>query len=147
MSEIKNEVIEYIEQSKYALLITVGEKNIPYVRPIGPFSNNGLDIYFITSPDSQKVKQATINSAVTLYFQNEGQLNSYKSFKSVSLTGNISRVTDIKEFDGVVEALSRRSSYIKEWINKSDSAIYKVKTDFFIYSDNEKSPNRIEEKI
>jgi general stress protein 26 len=67
MSEMTAEALGYIEKSIYALLITVGEENKPCVRYVGPFVNNGLDIYFFTSKDSRKVKHVECNPFVTLY--------------------------------------------------------------------------------
>jgi general stress protein 26 len=68
MSDTVVQAIAHIEKSKYALLATVGEDNRPSVREVGPFVNNGLDIYFVTRLDSQKVKHIGMNSGVTLYF-------------------------------------------------------------------------------
>jgi len=69
MSDATVEAVNYIEKSPYALLVTVGEKNRPFVREIGPFVNDGLDIYFVTRRDSRKVRHVNVNSFVTLTFQ------------------------------------------------------------------------------
>jgi hypothetical protein len=47
MNEIVTEVVDYIDKTLYALLITVGEENKPFAREIGPFVNIGLDVYFV----------------------------------------------------------------------------------------------------
>ncbi len=73
MSVTAAEAVGYIEKSSYALLVTVGEDNKPSVREIGPFANSGLDIYFVTRIDSQKVKHITVNPFITLYFPNTNQ--------------------------------------------------------------------------
>jgi general stress protein 26 len=64
MSDLAVEAVGFIEKSPYALLITVGKENKPFVREIGPFVNNGLDIYFVTRIDSQKVKHIGINPVI-----------------------------------------------------------------------------------
>ncbi|WP_242949595.1 pyridoxamine 5'-phosphate oxidase family protein [Clostridium pasteurianum] len=37
MSELSNEAVKYIEQSKLGWLITVGGDKKPYIRPMGAF--------------------------------------------------------------------------------------------------------------
>ncbi len=115
MSDTALEAIGYIEKSPYALLVTVGKENKPFVRYIGPFVNNGLDIYFMTRIDSQKVKHIGNNPFVTLYFQNPNQ--PMEEYKSVALTGKAARVPEGNEFNAVVEKLGQKSPGFKNYIS------------------------------
>ncbi|MFL0196739.1 pyridoxamine 5'-phosphate oxidase family protein [Clostridium sp. WILCCON 0269] len=148
MSEILNESIAYVEQSKVGLLITVGEDNSPYIRNIGAFSNDGANIYFVTKKESNKVKHIKQNPIVTFYFQNEGQ--SYDTFKSVAVTGEASEVLAGQEFNSAVEGISNRYPIIKEQISNGefkDSSIYKVKAKFVKLADYTRDSKEIKETI
>lgn len=145
---IINDAINYIEQSKLSLLTTIGEDNAPYVRPIGAFANNGVDIYFTTAKNSEKVKHINANPIVTFYFQNEGQ--SYESFKNASVIGEAIELSSSEEFDKAVEGISLRYPVIKELVDKGDiknSVIYKVKAKSIKFSDYTKSPREVLENI
>lgn len=148
MSTILNDAINYIEQSKVSLLITVGEDKAPYVRSIGAFVSEGADIYFLTAKTTEKVKHINANSTVTFYFQNEGQ--SFQTFKSVAVTGEAVEVLDGVEFDKAVEGISVRYPVIKELVLSGDikkSTIYKVKAKFVKLADYTKSPREVIENI
>jgi nitroimidazol reductase NimA-like FMN-containing flavoprotein (pyridoxamine 5'-phosphate oxidase superfamily) len=148
MSEILKYSISYVEQSKVGLLITVGENGAPFVRNIGAFSSEGADIYFLTGRATQKVKHISLNPTVTFYFENEGQI--YQSFKSVAVTGKASEVTEEKEFNKAVEAISLRHPAIKEKVATGEiknSAIYKVKAKFVKLADYTRTPREVIENI
>jgi nitroimidazol reductase NimA-like FMN-containing flavoprotein (pyridoxamine 5'-phosphate oxidase superfamily) len=124
MSSISTEAINYIEQSSYALLITVGEESRPFVREIGPFVNSGLDIYFVTRIDSQKVKQFAIHPYCTLYFPNMNP--NPKEFRSVAISGMVSRIPAGAEFNDVLEKLDRKSPGYSNYISKEGFKIWTI---------------------
>lgn len=124
MSELITEAINHIEKAAYALLITVGEENKPSVREIGPFVNNGLNVYLTTRIDSQKVKHFNINPFITLYFPNNNL--EPKEFKSIALTGTISRITDETEINYVLDELEHKSPYYKKHICKEGLDIWAI---------------------
>ena len=128
MSEVIEKSIKYVEQSKVGLLITVDENKVPFVRPIGAFSNDGANIYFLTAKETEKVKHINLNPTVTFYFENEGQ--PYESFKSVAISGDASEVTENDELEKAIEAISVRYPVIKEKVANGEfenSSIYVVK--------------------
>lgn len=148
MSKILNDSINYIEQSKVALLITVGVNNSPYVRSIGAFYNEGADLYFVTAKATEKVKHIKINPTVTFYFQNEGQ--AYSEFKSVAVTGEASEVVESVELNKAIEGISVRYPVIKEKIASGEfnsSTIYKVKAKFVKLADYTQTPREVVENI
>jgi nitroimidazol reductase NimA-like FMN-containing flavoprotein (pyridoxamine 5'-phosphate oxidase superfamily) len=148
MSDAATEAVRYIEKSSYALLITVGEENTPFVREIGPFVNNGLDIYFVTRVDSQKVKHIEANSIVTLYFPNTSQ--DVKEFRSIAVTGKAARVPEGDEFNGVLEKLDRKSSGYRKYIGNEGFeiwTIYKLTAGSFQSTDYSKSTRTVKETV
>lgn len=148
MSELLNTSIAYIENAKVGWLITVGENNRPYIRPIGAFSNDGINLYFLTRKDTNKVRHINANSTVTFYFENPNQ--PFETFKSVAVSGIASEVVDAKEFEKAAEGIAVRYPVIKENIQNgkiNDSAIYKIKVNFIKAADYAKKPGEIEEVV
>jgi general stress protein 26 len=124
MSEYIAEATDYIEKAAYAVLITVDEENKPSLREIGPFVNNGLNVYFTTQVDSQKVKHFNINPFVTLYFPNIN-LNP-KEFKSLAITGKVSHITDETRINCVLDELGQKSLYYKNHISKEWFDLWRI---------------------
>jgi nitroimidazol reductase NimA-like FMN-containing flavoprotein (pyridoxamine 5'-phosphate oxidase superfamily) len=148
MSEIATEAVSYIEQSPCALLVTVDDENKPCVRYIGPFVNNGLDIYFVTRIESRKVEQIERNPFVTLFIQSPAQ--SAEELKSVALSGKAARVPQGDEILDVLEKLGRKSPGFKSYIDKegfTSWAIYKIKTESLQFTDLSKAPKTIKETV
>jgi general stress protein 26 len=141
MSEAIEKSIKYVEESKLGLLITVDENKVPFIRTIGAFSNEGANIYFLTGKEADKVKHINSNPIVTFYFEQEGQ--PYESFKSVSIIGDASKVTEKDELDKAIEAISVRYPVIKDKISNGEfqeSAIYVVKAKAIKLADYTQSP-------
>ncbi|MBC2478141.1 pyridoxamine 5'-phosphate oxidase family protein, partial [Clostridium beijerinckii] len=122
-------------------LITVDENRVPFIRTIGAFSNEGANIYFLTGKEADKVKHINSNPIVTFYFEQEGQ--PYESFKSVSIIGDASKVTEKDELDKAIEAISVRYPVIKDKVSNGEfqeSAIYVVKAKAIKLADYTQSP-------
>ncbi|MCI1996400.1 MAG: pyridoxamine 5'-phosphate oxidase family protein [Clostridium luticellarii] len=149
MSEVLDEAIKYVEQSKTGLLITVGEDGAPYARVMGAFSNQGANLYFETGRKSNKVKHIKKNPIVTFYFQNENQ--SYNTFKSVSVTGETSEVLQgDDDFKSAVNGISVRYPVLKENVDKGDigdSVIYRIKAKFVKLADYTRDPKEVKELV
>jgi nitroimidazol reductase NimA-like FMN-containing flavoprotein (pyridoxamine 5'-phosphate oxidase superfamily) len=124
VNESITEAIGHIEKSTYALLVTVGEENKPFAREIGPFVNSGLDIYFVTRLDSQKIKQFTLNPYITLYFPNMNL--DPREFKSVTVTGTCVRIPAGAEFDGVLDKMDRKSPGYVKYMSKEGFEIWTI---------------------
>ena len=148
MSDTAAEAVSYIEKSSYALLVTVGEGNKPFVREIGPFVNNGLDIYFVTRIASQKVKHIGINPLVTLYFPNTNQ--AVKEFRSIAVTGIATRVPEGNECNGVLEKIEQKSPGYKNYISNEGFkiwTIYKITAQSLQSTDYSKSTRTVKEEV
>jgi nitroimidazol reductase NimA-like FMN-containing flavoprotein (pyridoxamine 5'-phosphate oxidase superfamily) len=148
MTDTAKEAVSYIEKSPYALLVTIGEENRPFVREIGPFVNDGLDIYFVTRMDSQKVKHIGVNPVVTLYFPNTNQ--AVKEFRSVAVTGKAARVPEGNEFNGILEKLEQKSPGYKKYITNEGFniwTIYKMTATSLQSTDYSKSTRTVKEEV
>lgn len=141
MSQLIEKSIEYVENSKVGLLITVDDKKVPFVRPIGAFSNEGVNIYFLTAKETEKVNHINLKPIVTFYFENEGQ--PFDSFKSVAISGQASEVTENDELNRAIDAISIRYPIIKEKVSNGEfekSSIYVVKGKSIKLADYTQSP-------
>ncbi len=148
MNESITGAIGHIEKSAYALLVTVGEENKPFAREIGPFVNSGLDIYFVTRIDSQKVKQFTVNPYITLYFPNMNL--DPKEFKSVTIIGTCFRIPAGTEFNGVLDKLDRKSPGYVKYMRKEGFeiwTIFKMTAKTLHYTDYSKSTRTVKIEI
>jgi nitroimidazol reductase NimA-like FMN-containing flavoprotein (pyridoxamine 5'-phosphate oxidase superfamily) len=148
MSNIRTEAVNYIESSPFALLVTVGDELKPCLRHIGPLVNIGLDIYFVTRIDSQKVKQIEVNPLITLYFQRSNQ--TVEEFKSIAVSGKAVRLPDGDEFDDVLEKLGEKSPGYKKYISSEGFkvwAIYKISSKSLECTDLSKSTKTVKVNI
>lgn len=148
MNDLTTEAISYIENSPFALLVTVDEERKPCLRHIGPLVNIGLTIYFVTRIDSQKVKHIDINPLVTLYFQRSNQ--AVEDFKSISISGKAARIPDGDEFEDVLEKLGEKSPGYKKYISSDGFkvwAIYKISSKSLECTDLSKSTKTVKVEI
>jgi nitroimidazol reductase NimA-like FMN-containing flavoprotein (pyridoxamine 5'-phosphate oxidase superfamily) len=126
VSELKKEVENYINSTKYIVLGTVKD-GIPFLRTIGAFANDGLTVYFSTNKNTEKVKHIGKNPHVSLFFQHEGQ--DITSFKNVSVIGRATQVAEKKEQDKAIGLIGGRNPRFKERVTKGeakDAAFFKV---------------------
>jgi nitroimidazol reductase NimA-like FMN-containing flavoprotein (pyridoxamine 5'-phosphate oxidase superfamily) len=111
------EVTEYINQTKYLILATVGMKNFPGLRTLLSFANDGFSIYFSTGDSTEKVREITANPAVKLLFQHEGQ--ELGTFQNITLSGYASPLEpDSAEYQKAVYLISARSPSFKARVEK-----------------------------
>ena len=142
MSNIIDDAKWYIESSQLGILATTGKYNIPQLRVIRAFANDGVDLYFTTNKDTEKVKHINENPNVTLFFQNEGQ--DFGSFTNLSITGVAKVVEDKEELNKAVEAISVRHPKLKEIVDNNElqssgTLIYKIDAKSVKFLDREKS--------
>lgn len=126
----------------------MGEGNKPFVREIGPFVNNGLDIYFVTRLDSQKVRHINANPCVTLYFPNTNF--EAKKFRSIAVTGTAARVAVGDEFNGVLEKIDLKSPGYRKYIASEGFnvwTVYKMTARSLQSTDYSKSTRTVKEEI
>lgn len=124
MSEIIEKAKKYVEQSKIGFLLTVDENNVPFVRPIGAFAQEELDIYFLTRRETEKVKHIEINPTATVYFRNENQ--DFEKFRSESISGEIFELTKENEIKEAVEKISIRYPKVKDLVETGEFHKYLI---------------------
>lgn len=125
--ELKDKIIEYVSQTRWATLATVRDGKIPVLRAMGSFAPDGLNIYFSTPKATAKVGEIAKNPWVTFFFQHEGQ--ELPTFKNVALIGQAAEVTDDAGLKKAVELLSARNPRFKDRVEKGElktTAIFKI---------------------
>ena len=148
MSDVAAEAAGYIEKSPFALLITVGEDNTPFARYIGPFVNDGLDIYFITRAASRKAKHIDGNPFVIIDFQIPSQ--TMEEFKGVAIAGKAARVPEGNERTEILKKLGRKSPGFRNYVSSDGFkawAMYKIAAHSLQWTDLAKSTKTVKEEI
>jgi len=142
------EVLQYILESKHAVLTYVRQDLAPVTRAMGSFAPVGDDLYFSTGKDTAKVKEIERNTRVSFYFQHENQ--QLEAWKSVLLIGVAEEVeSGSKGYDVAIRSLSAKSPRFRERVAKGDlgnAAIYKVAVHELQYLDRSKGygpPQRV----
>ncbi len=85
MSIDKEEIKVYLNNSKTLALATVNEAGEPDIRTLGGYGVSGLEVYFATAKESNKVKQLESNNEVAVLFQHENQ--TIPDFVNITLYG------------------------------------------------------------
>jgi len=142
MSNVIDDAKWYIESSQLGILATTGRDNIPQLRVIRGFASDGVNLYFATNKDTEKVKNINENPNVTVFFQNEGQ--DFGSFTNLSVTGIAKVIKDKEEINKAVDAISVRHPKLKKTaedneLDTSGTLIYKVDAKTVKFLDREKS--------
>jgi len=126
-NEALDKVKKYISKTKWVVLSTVTQDNIPVLRTLGSIVNDDLNIYFSTGKNTAKVAQIESNPFVALLFQHEGQ--ELSTFINVTYTGKAKKLSCEQELAKAIELLSNRSPRFKERAEKGqlgETAIFKV---------------------
>lgn len=125
---LKKTIIDYIKQSKLAILATVRSDQVPAMRVMTKFALDHLDILFSTRLQTGKVEQIEKNPAATFFFQHERQ--SPDTFRNVTITGTARRLTEGPELDKAITLLY--GDHIPDLREKlesgeeKDAAIYRI---------------------
>jgi pyridoxamine 5'-phosphate oxidase len=113
------EATEYISNTKYLILATVGIKDFPGLRTLLSFANDGLHVYFSTAGSSEKVREIAANPAVKLLFQQEGQ--ELGTYQNVTISGYATPLEpDSPEYQKAVQLIGNRSPSFKARAEKGE---------------------------
>jgi pyridoxamine 5'-phosphate oxidase len=132
----KEEVINYIDKTKFGVLGYVRNDGTPLLRSMGSFAPSGLDIYFSTRKQAAKVQAISGQKRISFLFEHDNQ--ELNQWKNVLLTGDAELINPGPEQDKAVEILSNRSSRFKERIEKGElpqTQIFRLKTEEIEYLD------------
>ncbi len=116
---IRQEIVDYMEQTHWAALATVREDGTPVVRTMVAFAiaNGGASIYFATLPGSAKTRQISSNGRVSFFFQHEGQ--DFPTFRNVEVLGDAARITAEADIRQAADMISARSPFVRDLIEKN----------------------------
>lgn len=140
-TESQSEILQYILDTKHALLTYVRSDLTPVSRAIGSFAPDGEDLFFSTSKESAKVKEIEKNRRVSFYFQHDNQVP--ERWTSLLLIGDAEPLSPgSTDYGKAVERLAAKSPRFRERIATNDlgsAVIYKIRTTQFEYLDRSKA--------
>lgn len=140
-TENQSEILQYILDTKHALLTYVRSDLTPVSRAIGSFAPDGEDLFFSTSKESAKVQEIKQNRRVSFYFQHDNQVP--ERWTSLLLIGDAAPLSPgSPDYGKALERLAAKSPRFRERIAKNDlgsAVIYKIKTTQFEYLDRSKA--------
>jgi nitroimidazol reductase NimA-like FMN-containing flavoprotein (pyridoxamine 5'-phosphate oxidase superfamily) len=125
--QLEKDVVDYVSGSKWAIIATVKDGKVPVLRTIGGFANEGLNVYFSTGKETEKVKQISKNQNVAIFFQHEGQERA--KFRSVTITGEAKLLSENNGLAKAVAVLGNKNPKFKEKIENGGldkTAVYQI---------------------
>ncbi len=144
----KQDVVRYIDNTRFAVLAYVRNDNAPLLRTMGSFVPSGLDLYFSTRKDAGKVKEIGDNGRISFLFEHDNQ--ELNQWQSVLLVGAAVKVDSGDEFTKAVDLLSNRNPRFKERVEKGELAhtqIFKLKSEEVEYLDYGKGFGHVEKIV
>jgi pyridoxamine 5'-phosphate oxidase len=120
MSINTNNLHEYLNQTKFIVLSTINNEQVPTLRTLGSFAVDELTTYFSTGKKTDKVQQIKSNPQVSILFQHENQ--ELGSFVNATITGKATEITAETELEKAIKVLSDRSPKFKERVEKGEIA-------------------------
>ena len=144
----KQDVVTYVDKTRFAVLAYVRNDAAPLLRSMGSFVPSGLDLYFSTRKDAAKVKEIADNSRISFLFEHDNQ--ELNQWQSVLLIGDAVKVDSGEELNKAVELLSNRNPRFRERVDKGELAltqIFKLKTEEVEYLDYGKGFGHVEKVI
>lgn len=144
----QQEVVTYIDKTRFGVLAYVRNDGIPLVRSMGSFVPSGQDLYFSTRKEAAKVKEISDNGRVSFLFEHDNQ--ELNQWKSVLLIGDAVRVDNGEEYSTAVELLSTRNPRFRERVEKGELAhtqIFKLKSGEIEFLDYGKGFGHVEKVV
>jgi general stress protein 26 len=113
--KVKADVIDFITNTRLAMLVTSGKDGYPMARMMG-YLNEGLSIWFTTFNTSLKIKQMSENNKVTVLWKEPFEENLTK-MRFVTLKGTIKIFSDLETVTSV------RTRYAEKYNTPSIAAV------------------------
>lgn len=142
-----DEILQYILDTKYALLTYVRSDLTPISRTMGSFAPDGVDLVFSTGKSTAKVLEIGKNRRVSFFFEHDGQVSEH--WKNLLLIGDAELLSSgSSDYNKAVERLAAKSPRFRERVEKGDldsAAIYRINTRELEYVDRSRgnSPVRV----
>ena len=144
----KEEVVSYIDKTRFAVLAYVRNDGTPLQRSIGSFAPSGLDLYFSTRKEAAKVQAMSEQKRISFLFEHDNQ--DLNQWKSVLLIGDAEKIDRGAELDLAVKTLSQRNPRFKERIDKGElpiTQIFKLKAEEVEYLDYGKGFGQVQKTV
>lgn len=109
---------DYLNQTKFIVLSTINNEQIPTLRTLASFAVDELTTYFSTGKVTDKVQQIKANPQVSVLFQHENQ--ELRAFYNATITGNATEITADIEREKAIKLLSDRSPNFKARVEKGE---------------------------
>jgi nitroimidazol reductase NimA-like FMN-containing flavoprotein (pyridoxamine 5'-phosphate oxidase superfamily) len=138
-TQLRNEALAYIANSRFGLLTYVRRDGAPITRAIGSFAPDGENIVFSTQSKSGKVSAISSNERVSFFFEQDGQ--ELAQWKNVLVIGNAVPAESDAENARQAAILGLRNPRFKEKIEKdglNGTSIFTLKTEEIQYLDRSK---------
>ncbi|SRR6266568_6814818 len=126
----KDEVVNYVDKTRFAVLAYVRNDGTPLLRSMGSFVPDGLNLYFTTRRDAAKVKEIGDRRRISFFFEHEGQ--ELNQWKNLLLVGDAVKVEEGDEHKQAVQLLSNRNPRFKERVDKGElpgTQIFRLNTE------------------
>jgi general stress protein 26 len=144
----KEEVVSYIDATRFAVLAYVRHDGTPLQRSMGSFAPKGLDLYFSTRKEAAKVQSISEQKRISFLFEHDDQ--ELTQWKSVLLIGDAEKIDSGAELDLAVSTLSLRNPRFKERIDKGElpiTQIFKLKAEEVEYLDYGKGFGQVQKTV
>ncbi|HWR01110.1 MAG TPA: pyridoxamine 5'-phosphate oxidase family protein [Chlorobaculum sp.] len=141
------EILQYILDTKYALLTYVRSDLTPISRTMGSFAPDGVDLFFSTGKATPKVPEIAKNRRTSFFFEHDNQAP--ERWKSVLLIGDAEALSaGSSDYEKAIGRLAAKSPRFRERVENGgldSAAIYRINTRELEYVDRSKSnsPTRI----
>jgi len=118
MSINTNGLHDYLNQTKFIVLSTISNEQVPTLRTLASFAVHELTTYFSTGKVTDKVQQIKANPQVSVLFQHENQ--ELGSFYNATIAGKATEITTDSEREKAIKLLSDRSPNFKARVEKGE---------------------------
>lgn len=103
--KFENQIISLIDSVDDMTIATVRDDGFPQATTVS-YVNDGLDLYFMTAADSQKVKNIAANNKVSLTINSDYQ--SWDEIEGLSMAALAQPVDDLEEQERIGELLMKK---------------------------------------
>lgn len=132
MTDIKKEIIEYLEKKPFITLATCSLDGLPITHPIAHVTE-GATVYFVTDEFTRKVQNIKENKNVA--FSAFEEIDQIDQIKSLQMEGSASIIPKGPEFTNVWEMILIKFPFMKDMPPNPNNVIVKIAPKKCHYSD------------
>jgi len=138
--KLKQKLKKIFKEQRFAVIATQG-KNEPYTNLVTFLSNKDLEkIYFPTSKKTQKFKNLSKNSRISMLIDNRGnKADDIQNAIAITAVGKTNQIYDCKTLDEYI----KKHPYLEDFIKSDDCAMIEINIEKYIVVDNFQNVNII----